>query len=114
MEECSSNELKEGGKYFSFPEWLLRAEYEWTKSDFQRSTPLEVKQVKSFHVKTDYENILPRFSLYHRALRILCYVLRFAHNTLKRFKDLRQSSSKEAISAEEIRCVRNSDCPFPT
>ena len=104
---CQPTELAENPLWWNGPPWLVLPELEWPKSNPHRIPPPEEKVVRSFNVECNSEEILARFSSYNRAVRVLCYVFRFLHNSLKKYKEFQTYEKLNEISGSEFQSVRN-------
>ncbi|XP_065356290.1 uncharacterized protein LOC135950686 [Calliphora vicina] len=90
------------------PKWLKRPSNEWPKSNLPyEETEEEKKPIKAnFSYFSNYDDVLDRFSKFPNAIRTLCYVFRFIHRTLPRYRTSFHYEST-SISPQEVIQVRD-------
>ncbi|XP_075158007.1 uncharacterized protein LOC142231277 [Haematobia irritans] len=89
------------------PEWLQKPEDCWpSNANSFHDTDLEKKPVcVHMTVLPDSEDILQRFSSFNRAIRVLCYVYRFIHNTSSKYVSCNHPT--RSLSTQEVLKVKN-------
>ncbi|XP_075163779.1 uncharacterized protein LOC142236428 [Haematobia irritans] len=102
---CDVSALKHKSLWWKGPSWLSNDTSDWPVSP-SFTTEMEAKTVKVFaNTVSIHSDILTRFSMWSRAIRVLAYVYRFYFNTLKH----RESTkfSRLELTSEEIKLVKD-------
>ncbi|XP_059224813.1 uncharacterized protein LOC131997647 [Stomoxys calcitrans] len=99
---CTTTELKENKLWWNGPKWLKGQISDWPQQPILTQHSLE-KKTNAFHTLTEQEDILDRFSSYHRALRVLAYMFRFIRNCRRQIGYI---SPNGLITSEELNFVK--------
>lgn len=105
---CPS-ELRIQRIWWEGPLWLQQPESSWPSA--LTLTPdesvLERKPVQNLtnQIADDFETILGRFSTWHKAVRVLCYIFRFFH--VSRDRSVRSHFASDSLLHEEIIFTKN-------
>lgn len=99
---CTAVELRNRRLWWNGPDWLLKEPTEWPEQPTLAEVNCE-RKTKAFTIQSDQEDILERFSSYNRALRVYCYVFRFAQRCQR--KPLLENR-KDYITAAELLFVK--------
>ncbi|XP_075163053.1 uncharacterized protein LOC142235680 [Haematobia irritans] len=95
---CSAAELKTDHLWWHGPQWLVKPPAVWPKQISLQEPTLE-RKVAACHSQTEHEDLLDRFSSLDRALRVVCFMFRFARKCQKRSTT---NMNHAFITAEEI------------
>ncbi|XP_059225803.1 uncharacterized protein LOC131997935 [Stomoxys calcitrans] len=101
-------DLIENNLWWCGPKWLSESRNSWPISDdIIDDTELEQKALR-VHLATNSDNheIIGRFSSFHRAIRVICYIFRFFHKTHPKHRDSVTFDSVE-LKVTEVKAVRN-------
>ncbi|XP_075157769.1 uncharacterized protein LOC142231036 [Haematobia irritans] len=100
---CTASELKENSLWWHGPHWLRKDSSVWPQQPVVPEHSIE-KKISTFHTATEQEDVLDRFSSYHRALRVLAYMFRFFHKC-RRMNNF--TFSDTLITSQEINFVKH-------
>lgn len=101
------HELRDNRLWWYGPEWLKKSSNFWPIKKEISDTNLEQKSLQvNFTFLSNYQDILDRFSSFHKAIRVLCYVFRFIHNTRSKYRSSISYSTIE-LTAVEVLEVKN-------
>ncbi|XP_075158038.1 uncharacterized protein LOC142231308 [Haematobia irritans] len=99
---CSASDLNGNRLWWHGPEWLSKEVSTWPKQPEVPQHTME-KKTNVFQSLTENEDVLERFSSYHKALRVLVYVFRFIRLCRR---PLNSSYSCNLISSEDLNFVK--------
>ena len=98
---CFPQDLIDKELWWHGPTWLKLPKSRWPVPRTFDPTDLEMKKSANFHLKVQNYDVLEEFSNFDRALRVLCYRLRFVNRVLKK-----PYSTTKFITAEEIKSMK--------
>lgn len=99
---CVASDLEGNKLWWHGPHWLVKPPEFWPKQITYKELALE-KKVVSFQTQCYLDDILERFSSFDRALRVICYMVRFVKKCKKIACPETEShfiTSQEMISAK--------------
>lgn len=104
------DELAGSSLWWHGPEWLRRSVDDWpvyTSSKQNLDNTEEVTRSLNFAVQIAPQNeILMRFSVFNRLLRIIARCLRFVHNARNPRETFEEDISIEELEGARLRCIR--------
>jgi len=73
-------DLVDNSLWWEGPHWLKNSFSEWPKGIPSLTSVPETRKTEIFHVTTEHDEILNRFSSLHRLLRVVAFMFRFYNN----------------------------------
>ncbi|XP_065355015.1 uncharacterized protein LOC135949392 [Calliphora vicina] len=102
---CSPQELADKELWWHGPTWLKLSKSLRPIPRTFDPTDLEVKNTTTFHLEVKCIDLLEEFSSFERALRVLCYRIRFINRILKKSFSTEKFITLDEISSMKIRLI---------
>ncbi|XP_065368746.1 uncharacterized protein LOC135961178 [Calliphora vicina] len=103
---CKAQHLVNNSLWWNGPSWLQKPSSEWPKRNILNRSS-EDKEIQSLHVQIEANDILDNFSSYSRALRVICYIFRFFHNTTKKMRQNVDENTQVSLTQNEMKFVKS-------